>query len=303
LAHETRQMISLRFNLVHVGGVAPAGFLGLQTRAAFLRWVKEADPSLSALLHGAYDAARRRRSVYSLRPLSYLGSSSGGYSESRQLEPSKTAKAWFEVNFRSGQVGTTALAALLKTERRDLELLGAKFQLDSIGVREVDPEGEAKKIEKYASASGALDLRFKTPTFFSTSSGRFKVIVPNLLLMFMNAANDMHILNYRSVPRKIVLDLRRSLGMTGIDIRSQLVRAEGKLYPGFTGWTRLGWRELDDESMRTLCLLLAWSTIFNTGGGRSAGFGVVAVYPGFRRERIRSLGGGDEGRVTSQSGL
>lgn len=278
----------------------PTGFLGLQTRAAFLRWVKEADPSLSALLHGAYDAARRKRSVYSLIPLSYFGATSDDFPESHGRDSSGIARAWFEVNFRSEQVGATTLAALLRTERRDLELLGAKFRLDSIGVRELDPVGEAEKLEKYARTSGALDLRFRTPTFFSTSSGRFKVIMPNLLLMFMNAANDMHILNYRSVPRKVVLDLRRSLGLTGVDIRSQLVHAEGKVYPGFTGWTRIAWRDLDYEKVSLLCFLLTWSALFNTGGGRSAGFGVVAVQPVVRRERTRGSGGTDATGSTNQ---
>jgi hypothetical protein len=62
-------MLELVFNLRLVSGEPPRHFSGLAARGAFLNMVGEANPALSTLLHGGYDATHRKRSVFSLKPL------------------------------------------------------------------------------------------------------------------------------------------------------------------------------------------------------------------------------------------
>ncbi|PSO04750.1 hypothetical protein B9Q13_03735 [Candidatus Marsarchaeota G2 archaeon ECH_B_SAG-G16] len=256
-------MISIRFNLEQVGGEAPSGFTGFVTRASFLQLVKEADPALSTLLHGGYDATKRMRSFYSLKPLEY--------SASKQ-------KAWFEVNFKLSEVARSTLESLLKATKKQLMIGSAEFLIESLSVKELEPRTLSQTLEQELESADSLDLRFKTPTYFSTKSN-FKVILPNLLLMFMNAENDMYIARYASIPRKHVFNLRRKLGFTGVQVKSEIVRDGKKLYPGFTGWVKVRWKELEQNERSTLCLLLAWGVLFNVGSGRTAGFGVLQVEP------------------------
>jgi len=233
-------MLELVFNLRLVGGEPPRQFSGLATRGAFLNLIGEANPALSTLLHGGYDATHKKRSVFSLKPLSFTSAGS--------------SQASFSASFHDQALGTQTLSTLLNRAPRSISIAGGSYSVEAISIREVQPELRATQHSKQES----FDLRFVTPTYFSARHSKFKVIIPNLTLMFLGIANDMHIHGYRSVPRQQVLEARRRIGLTGLDVRSDRPVKDGlKLYPGFKGWVKLNASQLDDTQKQLLSLLLA----------------------------------------------
>lgn len=253
-------MLELVFNMTLVEGEPPRQFSGVATRAAFLNMVREANPALSTLLHGGYDATHRRRSVFSLKPLSFSNATS--------------TQSSFSVSFHDNELGAQTLSTLLGRAPRGTLIAGGSYNIESISIKEAQPDVQAAQYSKQRS----LDLRFLTPTYFSARGSKFKVITPNLLLMFLSIANDMHIHGYRSISRQQVVEARRRIGITGLDVRSDRPVKDGsKLYPGFRGWVKLNVSELDDPQKQLISLLLAWGEAFNVGGNRTAGFGVLQV--------------------------
>ncbi|PSN88959.1 hypothetical protein B9Q03_08910 [Candidatus Marsarchaeota G2 archaeon OSP_D] len=250
-------MIELRVQLRLTAGRPPSGFTGLITRAAFLGWVGEAKPALSTLLHGGYDATKRKRSFYSIKPL--WAEVSGGYT--------------FSVMFLEDSLAQDALGALMQSPNRSLRMGEAVMEATSLSIREVDVSSVGERL----SGQTSLDMRFKTPTYFSVKNSSFKVIQPNLTLLLTNIANTLHIARIESTPREKIKALRAKLGITGLDIRSIMTRDGSRVYPGFTGWVRLTAKGLDNEQAHLLGRLAEWAELLNVGGGRTAGFGVVEV--------------------------
>lgn len=250
-------MIELRVQLRLSEGRPPSGFTGLITRAAFLGWVGEAKPALSTLLHGGYDATKKKRSFYSIKPLWI--EQNGGYT--------------FSVTFLDDGLAQEALGALMQSPHRSLRIGGAVMEATSLSIRQVDVAAVGARLAGQTS----LDMRFKTPTYFSVKNSPFKVIQPNLTLLFTNIANTLHIARIESTPREKIKALRAKLGITGLDIRSIMTRDGSRVYPGFTGWVKLTAKGLDNEQARLFGRLAEWAEILNVGGGRTAGFGVVEV--------------------------
>jgi CRISPR-associated endoribonuclease Cas6 len=256
-------MIELRVQLRLTAGRPPSGFTGLTTRAAFLGWVGDVKPALSTLLHGGYDATKRKRSFYSIKPV--WAEPSGGHS--------------FSVIFLEDSLAQDTLGALMQSPNRSLRIGEAMMEVTSLSIREVDMAAVGKRL----GGLNSLDMRFRTPTYFSVKNSSFKVIQPNLTLLLTNIANTLHIARIESIPREKIKALRAKLGITGLDIRSVMTRDGSRVYPGFTGWVRLTAKGLDSEQASLLARLAEWAELLNVGGGRTAGFGVVEVSPPAKR--------------------
>jgi len=253
-------MIELVFNLSLTQGEPPKQFSGLATRGAFLNLIRDANPALSTLLHGGYDATKKKRAVFSMKPLTFTSA--------------RSPQASFSASFHDQALGTQTLSSLLSKAPRNITVAEGAYSIEAISIKEVHPEIRASQ----CSRENSFNLRFLTPTYFSARGSKFKVVTPNLTLMLLSIANDMHIHGYKSIPRQQVLQTRRQIGITGLDIHTDRPVREGtKLYPGFKGWVKLNTSYLDDTQKQLLSLMLAWAEAFNVGGNRTAGFGVLQI--------------------------
>jgi CRISPR-associated endoribonuclease Cas6 len=252
-------MIEVIVQLRAVSGEPPTGFTGLVTRAAFLGWVAASKPALSTLLHGGYDPSKRRRSFYSIKPL--RRNPSGGHT--------------FSVVFLEDALAQEALEAILQSQHTTLRMGEATFEATAINIKQVDPQAVGRRLCGHA----PYDIRFRTPTYFSVKGSPFKVIQPNLTLLLTNVANTLHIGKIESIPREKIRALRPKLGITGLEVKSVITRNGTRVYPGFWGWVRVTSKGLDAEEERLLARLAEWAELFNVGGGRTAGFGVVEISP------------------------
>ncbi|MEM0322322.1 MAG: CRISPR system precrRNA processing endoribonuclease RAMP protein Cas6 [Thermoprotei archaeon] len=177
----------------------------------------------------------------------------------------------FSVLFLEDGLAQAVLEALIKQPSTPLRVGDAQMSVSSLGLRQVNPSTVGQKLV----GQTTLDLRFKTPTYFPVKNSHFKVIQPNLTLLFTNIANTLHIAKIESIPREDIKALRAKLGITGIDVRSTIIHDGKRVYPGFTGWVRITAKELDNTQLNILARLAEWAELLNVGGGRTAGFGVV----------------------------
>ena len=274
----------VEFGLVSLSGGGLPWFVGHECRSALISLVSSFDVGLGNVLHDGIDLGGVKRSVYSLRPLTFTS----GF---KVVFPNKFSRFLVEGNVvfvpRASAVLSITLfnedvanrlASLLVTKAHGVKLnvKGYEFSVEGVNFKVIDP---IEFLKNQPEDVDEIDVNFITPTYFNPLHGdtKYKIILPDLTLMLASQAALLHRTTGLNIPKPEELSSKTFL--SGVDIKTPYIKELSNEAPtGFVGWIKIRFKEnIDTETKKLITGLIKIGEITNIGGNRSGGFGTVKV--------------------------
>ena len=274
----------VEFSLVSLSGGGLPWFVGHECRSALISLVSSFDVGLGNVLHDGVDLGGVKRSVYSLRPLTFTS----GF---KVVFPNKFSRFLVEGNVvfvpRASAVLSITLfnedvanrlASLLVTKAHGVKLnvKGYEFSVEGVNFKVIDP---IEFLKNQPEDVDEIDVNFITPTYFNPLHGdmKYKIILPDLTLMLASQAALLHRTTGLNIPKPEELSSKTFL--SGVDIKTPHIKELSNEAPtGFVGWIKIRFKEnIDTETKKLITGLIKIGEITNIGGNRSGGFGTVKV--------------------------
>ncbi len=283
----------IEFVLRAVSGGGLPWFVGHECRAGLIDLISKFDPDLGSVFHEGLDVGGRRKVIFSLKPLRFV-------SDFEVVFPEKSFRRFLvdgNVVFRPGARASMSVAVfrddlasrfvarlLSGVSELRINVKGYEFEVDRLGFEVMNPR-EVVRGELFEE----VDVEFITPTYFNPLRGdaRYKILYPDLTLMFASLISISHQLTDISYPRPE--ELAELTYISGLEIKTPYIKEMGHEAPtGFVGWVKLRIKkEVNDEVRRMIAGLLKLGEITNIGGNRSGGYGVIKLKT--ERENVKTL--------------
>ncbi len=250
-------------------------FVGHETRAGFLDLVKRGDKELAETLHNT-------PGLYTLRALTLTKGSRvvwrrktriPGYRIIRPMDAgilyTKGALGWFQVTIYKPELLTRLITALSHGIRATIKIRTMELTVEELNMEAVD----TKRIITGAQPAKALDIYFKSPTYFNPPGGSdYKIIYPHPPSLITSLRKTLQ----QTGDNLDVQGAEETLFLSGIDIRTPTNKpGETPTPQGFLGWTRLRLDNLTPEQQRQVHAALKIAEHTGVGGNRTAGYGEI----------------------------
>lgn len=270
------------------GGVLP-WFPGHETRSAFLEMIKGVDEGLSKVLHDGVVVGRFRRSVFSLKCLRLTEKVKYVYPEgsfvrfnqpifpldaNQVFEPG--ARGWFKVVILDDEYITKILNSLNQIVFKPILIKNQEFMIDGVELNMLD----LKHLFHNEGLSDSIDIYFITPTYFNPLRGdqRYKLLYPDVEALIISLSTMIYNFGKDVINLEEPEKLAESVYVSGIDIKSPLVRMENPSPTGFVGWVKMKFKKNASDRIRQQVIgLLRIAEHVNVGGDKSAGYGEIII--------------------------
>ena len=252
-------------------------FVGHETRAGFLDLVKRGDKELAETLHNT-------PGLYTLRALTLTSGSRvvwrkktriPGYGIIRPMDAgilyTEGARGWFQVTIYKPDLLTRLITALSHGIRAPVKIRTMELAIEELNMEAVD----TNRIISEAQPVQALDIYFKSPTYFNPPGGAdYKIIYPHPPSLITSLQKTL-----QQTQNNLELQgTEETLFLSGIDIRTPANKpGETPTPQGFLGWTRLRLDNLAQEQQKQLHAALKIAEHTGVGGNRTAGYGEIEV--------------------------
>jgi len=259
-------------------------FVGHESRSAFISLSSAFNQDLGSLLHDGIELGSERRSVYSLKPLTFTSNFKIVFPSNFRKHPvdgnvvfAPQASAVMSVALFDEKLASNLVTQLVtKAHGMKLSIKGYEFSIERISLSVVEP---MKLLDDQPNDADEIDLKFITPTYFNPLRGdmKYKIIVPDLTLMLASQASLLHRTLGLSLPRPE--ELSNEIFLSGVDIKTPYIKEVNSEAPtGFVGWAKIRFKEqAKPETRKLIAWLLKIGEVTNIGGNRSGGYGVVKV--------------------------
>jgi len=271
------------------GGVLP-WFPGHETRSAFLEMIKGVDEELAKILHDGVIVGKLKRSIFSLKCLRLTEKVKYVYPEgsfarfnqpifpldaNQVFEPG--ARGWFRIAVLNDEYITKVLNSLNQIVFKPMTIKGQEFMIDGMELNILD----LKRLFYTEELGNSIDLYFITPTYFNPLKGdqKYKLLYPDTEALIISLATMVYNLAGKDVinleePEK----LAENIYISGIDIKSPLVKVETPSPIGFVGWVKMKFKKSASDRIRQQIIgLLRIAEHVNVGGDKSAGYGEIVM--------------------------
>ncbi len=283
----------ITFEVMAESGCSLPWFPGHETRAAFLRLIRESDPELSEALHEGIESSRGRASVFSLKCLRFESKYTLVYPSGRRGEfpefilpidanylVEEGGRGWFSVTVLSDDLASKVVKAVANYILSSIDVKGCMLKLIGVRLESLDPGGILNSVTE---VTDSADLYFISPTYLNPLRGskKYKLLYPQLDALMASLISLTHRVTGKSLPRPE--ELASKVFVSGIHIRTPKVELRKKepTPTGFVGWVKLRFTEEAKREERKLVLgMLKLSEYLNVGGNRSAGYGEVKAVVG-----------------------
>lgn len=301
----------VEFGLVSLSGGGLPWFVGHECRSALISLFSLFDVGLGGVLHEGVDFGGVRRSVYSLRPLTFTSgfkvvfpSGFSRFSVDGNVVFTPRASAVLGVTLFDEGVASKLVSLLVtKAQGVRLNVKGYEFSVEKVSFSVVDP---IEFLNAQPEDVDEIDVNFLTPTYFNPLQGdmKYKVIVPDITLMLASQIALLHRTLGLNLPKPE--ELSSEAFLSGVDVKTPYIKELSSEAPtGFVGWAKIRFKEgTKPETRKLITGLIKLGEITNLGGNRSGGFGVVKVKLAKKektKEKVSNMEGADEVKTNQPS--